>query len=176
MNIYHDIEQQRIHSDSFDAVIEITKGSKTKYELDKSTGMLILDRILHTSMVYPANYGFIPRTYSDDKDPLDVIVLCSEPIIPLTIVNCRPIGVLFMVDDGDKDEKIIAIHSKDPFYNNISDINELPNHISLEIKHFFENYKALENKRTIINNIEGVESAERVINLAINSYIHHFSK
>ena len=174
MNIYHDIDPQRICSDSFDAVIEITKGSKTKYELDKSTGMLILDRILHTSMVYPANYGFIPRTYSDDQDPLDVIVLCSEPIIPLTIVNCRPIGVLFMVDDGDNDEKIIAIHSKDPFYNNISDINELPNHISLEIKHFFENYKALENKKTVINNIEDAESAERVISVAINNYKKHF--
>lgn len=174
MNIYHDIDPQRIHSDSFDAVIEITKGSKTKYELDKSTGMLVLDRILHTSMVYPANYGFIPRTYSDDKDPLDVIVLCSEPIIPLTIVNCRPIGVLFMIDDGDNDEKIIAIHSKDPFYNNISDISELPNHISLEIKHFFENYKALENKKTVINNIEGAESAERVINAAIDNYKNHF--
>ena len=139
-NIWHSIEKNRITPQDFLAVIEIEKGSKKKYELDKETGFLILDRILYTSTHYPANYGFIPLTYADDNDPLDVLVICSEPHDPLTTVRCYPIGVVKMIDQGLLDEKIIAIPFKDPMYNVYKDISELPGHIFDEIKHFFEVY------------------------------------
>ena len=113
MNIWHDLSPERVKETDFDAVIEITKGGKAKYELDKETGFLKLDRVLYTSTHYPASYGFIPRTYAEDGDPLDVLVLCSEHIVPLALVRCYPIGVIRMVDGGEKDEKIIAI----PFNN-----------------------------------------------------------
>ena len=113
-NIWHDIKPERIQEEDFMAVIEIPKGSKNKYELDKETGVLMLDRILHTSTHYPANYGFIPRTYGDDRDPLDVLVLCSEPIAPMTLVRCYPIGVIRMLDQGRLDDKIICIPFSDP--------------------------------------------------------------
>ena len=137
MNIWHDISPKRINTEDFIAVIEISKGSKKKYELDKETGLLILDRILYTSTHYPANYGFIPRTYAQDKDPLDVLVLCSEQIISMSLVQCYPIGVISMVDGGDSDEKIIAIPFGDPMYNGYKDISDLPKHIFDEMSHFF---------------------------------------
>lgn len=117
MNLWHGISPARIHTDDFLAVIEIEKGSKNKYEMDKETGALRLDRILYTSTHYPANYGFIPRTFADDGDPLDVLVLCSETIIPMSLVRCYPIGVITMEDGGAIDEKIIAIPFDDPTYN-----------------------------------------------------------
>ena len=117
MNIWHDINPERISRASYAAVIEISKGSKMKYELDKETGLLKLDRVLHTSTHYPANYGFIPKTYADDNDPLDVLVLCSEQIEPMALVRCYPIGVISMVDGGHADDKIIAIPFGDPTYN-----------------------------------------------------------
>ena len=122
-NLWHDMNPQRIHPDDFIAVIEITKGSKKKYELDKETGFIILDRILYTSTHYPANYGLIPRTYADDGDPLDVLVLCSEELEPLTLVRCYPIGMIKMIDNGRDDEKIIAIPFNDPTYNVYLDIS-----------------------------------------------------
>ena len=128
-NIWHDINPKRITPTDFMAVIEITKGSKKKYELDKETGVLMLDRILYTSTHYPANYGFIPRTFGDDLDPLDVVVICSEKIDPMTIVRCYPIGVITMKDGGKLDEKIISIPFNDPNYNGYKDISELPNHV-----------------------------------------------
>ena len=127
---------------TFFAVIEIEKGSKNKYEMDKETGALRLDRILYTSTHYPANYGFIPRTWADDGDPLDVLVLCSECIRPLSLVECYPIGVISMEDSGSLDEKIIAIPFRDPTYNTYQDISELPNHVASEIRHFFRVYKS----------------------------------
>lgn len=147
MNIWHDIDSSRITPEDFMVVIEIPKGSKTKYELDKQTGALRLDRILHTSTHYPANYGFIPRTYADDFDPLDVLVLCSEIIYPMTLVRCYPIGVITMLDSGRNDEKIIAIPFDDPTHNSYKDISELPHHIFDEMSHFFSVYKSLENQR-----------------------------
>ena len=128
----------------FFAVIEITKGGKAKYELDKDTGLLRLDRVLYTSTHYPANYGFIPRTYASDGDPLDVLVLCSENILPMSLVRCYPIGVIIMDDGGKKDEKIIAIPFDDPTYNGYQDLKELPAHIFDEMRHFFSVYKQLE--------------------------------
>lgn len=123
MNIWHDINPKLITSKRFFAVIEISKGSKIKYELDKKTGMLKLDRILYTSTHYPANYGFIPRTYADDSDPLDVLLLCSEIINPMALVECYPIGVIRMMDNGHNDDKIIAIPFEDPTYNSYKDLN-----------------------------------------------------
>ena len=128
MNIWHDMPAHRITPDSFSAVIEISRGSKNKYELDKETGMLRLDRILYTSTHYPANYGFIPRTYADDGDPLDVLVICSESILPMTIVDCYPIGVIKMMDGGHMDEKIIAIPFSAPNYNKFKSVYEIPQH------------------------------------------------
>ena len=174
MNIWHDIEKSRITANDFTVVIEIPKGSKTKYELDKSTGFLKLDRILHTSTHYPANYGFIPRTYADDLDPLDALVLCSETIMPLTLVRCYPIGMISMIDDGRGDEKIIAIPFDDPTYNSYTDVSQLPSHIFNEMRHFFSVYKALENKETAVNEVQGLEEATKVIDAAIKSYDKKF--
>ena len=170
MNIWHDIDEERIKKDDFVAVIEIPKGCKNKYELDKKTGSLRLDRVLYTATHYPANYGFIPRTYAGDKDPLDVLVLCQEEIYPLTLVECYPIGVLRMTDSGEDDEKIIAIPKKDPFLNTYNDISELPPQTSAEIMHFFEVYKQLEGKVTTVDKMLGREEAEKVIEEAIKNY------
>ena len=148
-NIWHDISPARITPEDFIAVIEIEKGSKKKYELDKETGLLIMDRILYTSTHYPANYGFIPRTYADDGDPLDVLVLASEPIDPLVTVRCYPIGVITMLDGGKNDEKIIAIPFADPTYNSYRDVDALPKHIFDEIEHFFSVYKDLEPGKSV---------------------------
>ena len=170
MNIWHDIDPARITRKDFEAVIEISKGSKMKYELDKETGLLKLDRVLHTSTHYPANYGFIPRTYADDNDPLDVLVLCSEKIEPMALVRCYPIGVISMVDGGHADDKIIAIPFGDPTYNEYKDISQLPKHIFDEMKHFFRVYKMLENKDTAIDEAKGVLAAVDIIEDAIIGY------
>lgn len=176
MNIWHDIREDRVKKDDFIAVIEITKGGKNKYELDKETGMLKLDRVLYTATHYPANYGFIPRTYADDNDPLDVLVLCQENIESLALVECYPIGVIKMIDGGEHDEKIIAVAKKDPFLNCYNDITEIPNHISAEIMHFFEVYKQLEGKQTMVEKILGREDAERIIEECIQKYEEKFCK
>ena len=176
MNPWHDFSEERINSDKFISVIEIPKGSKNKYELDKESGMLRLDRILFTSTHYPANYGFIPRTLSEDNDPLDVLVLCQETLEPLSIVECYPIGMITMIDDNESDEKIIAIPFNDPFLNTFSDISELPQHQFQEIKHFFEIYKYLENKTTRVDNIYGREKAIESIEKCKKAYNKYFSK
>ena len=176
MNIWHDIDSSRITPESFLVVIEIPKGSKAKYELDKQTGLLKLDRILHTSTHYPANYGFIPRTYADDLDPLDVLVLCSETIYPMTLIKCYPIGVISMIDNGRYDEKIIAIPFSDPTYNSYTDISQLPKHLFDEMSHFFTVYKALENKETAVDEVKGVAEAVEIIQNAIESYAVSFNK
>ncbi len=176
MNIWHDVAPKRITPEDFVAVVEINKGSKKKYELDKESGFLILDRILHTSTHYPANYGFIPRTYGDDLDPLDVLLLCSESIQPLTLVRAYPIGMISMIDSGRNDEKIIAIPFNDPNYNSYTDITQLPSHIFEEMSHFFKVYKALEGKDTAVNEVSGRESAIETIRTAIDSYVEHFCR
>lgn len=176
MNIWHDIDKNRITVDEFIACIEIPKGSKMKYELDKETGTLMLDRILYTSTHYPENYGFIPRTYADDNDPLDVLVMCDQQIQPLCLVNCYPIGVIKMIDNTDVDEKIIAIAFGDPSLNTYQDINELPPHLFQEISHFFTVYKQLENKPTSVTEILGKEAAKNIIANSINNYEEKFKK
>lgn len=175
MNIWHDFEKSRVLPEKFTAVIEISKGGKNKYELDKETGMLRLDRVLYTSTHYPANYGFIPKTYAEDNDPLDVLVLCQEQILPLTLVDCYPIGILEMLDNDESDEKIIAVPVNDPAYCGYTDISQLPQHILDEISHFFEVYKVLENKHTAIQKIGNREVALASIESAIKRYHEKFS-
>ena len=163
MNIWHDMSDKRITPEKFSAVIEIEKGGKNKYEMDKETGLLRLDRVLYTATHYPANYGLIPRTYADDGDPLDVLLLCAQTLDPLTLVKAYPIGVITMIDNGRNDEKIIAIPFSDPNYNGYKDISELPNHVFEEMKHFFTVYKNLENKQTAVNEVMGREKAVEII-------------
>ena len=162
--------------DEVRAFIEIVPTDTVKYEVDKESGYLMLDRILHTSTHYPANYGFIPRTYGDDNDPLDVLLLCSEQIEPMTLVRAYPIGVISMIDNGRNDEKIIAIPFSDPNYNMYKDISELPKHVFEEMSHFFTVYKNLENKETAVNEVSGHETSIEIINKAINDYIEKFCK
>lgn len=170
MNIWHDMNPDRIQPDRFVVCIEISKGSKKKYELDKETGMIILDRVLFTSTHYPANYGFIPLTYAGDHDPIDVLVLCQEDIEPMSLVECYPIGVLKMIDSDEIDEKVIAIPFGDPSMTQYQDIKSLPHHLLTEISHFFEVYKSLEGKRTFILDIEGKDEAIKVIQESIEEY------
>ena len=174
MNPWHDFVDSRISAERFISVIEIPKGSKNKYELDKDSGLLRLDRILYTSTHYPANYGFIPRTLSEDGDPLDVLVLCQEGLEPLSVVECYPIGMITMVDDNEEDEKIIAIPMNDPFLNSYKDVSELPQHQFQEIKHFFEIYKYLENKTTRVDNICGRDVAISTIEKCKKAYNEYY--
>ena len=176
MNIWQNIEKNRITENKFEALIEIPKGSKAKYELDKDTGLLRLDRVLYTSTVYPANYGFIPRTLADDGDPLDVLVLCNEPIFPMTLVTCMPIGVIKMIDGGELDEKIIAVPLNDPNYKHYYDIKELPQHIFDEMMHFFEVYKMLEHKTTTVKEICHKYEAIEIIRKCLEAYNGQYSK
>ncbi len=170
MNIWHDIAPEEITPDNFTAVIEIPKDSSCKYELDKKTGLLRLDRVLYTATHYPANYGFIPRTFADDGDPLDVLVLCSEQIFPMTLVQVYPIGAMRMIDGGKLDDKIIAVPFSDPTYKGIRSINELPAHIFDEIMHFFTVYKQLENKQTAVKELYDYKEAIEIIKDSIVSY------
>lgn len=174
MNIWHDIEKERIKKESFYSVIEIPKGSKMKYELDKKTGLMRLDRVLYTSTHYPANYGFIPRTYAEDGDPLDVLVLCSEAINSLSLVKTYPIGVISMLDNGARDDKIIAIPFNDPTYNGYKDISELPRHIFEEMSHFFKVYKQLEGKETAIDEMKDRTAALEIVERCIARYVKCF--
>lgn len=156
------------------AVIEIPKDCKIKYELDKETGLLRMDRVLHTSTHYPANYGFIPRTYGDDNDPLDVLVLSSVSVYPMTLIRCYPIGAIKMTDNDENDEKIIAIPFDDPNYNVYKDISELPKHLFEEMAHFFSVYKELEHKKTAVQEIVDPKTAVDIIEKSINAYNERF--
>lgn len=176
MNIWHEIEKSRVKAEKFVAVIEIAKGSKVKYELDKETGMIMFDRLLHTSMVYPANYGFIPRTLGGDRDPLDVLVLTTEPLMPGVLVEARPIGMIEMIDDGEADEKIIAVASADPFYKNVKSLDDLPKHTFDEMVHFFARYKELQNKVTEIKGVQGMEAALKTINDSLINYTAEYDR
>ena len=174
MNIFHDISENRITADDFIACIEIEQGSKNKYELDKETGLIILDRVLYTATHYPMNYGFIPRTYCEDNDPLDVFVLCSQPIEKMSLVRCYPIGVIEMRDRDAEDQKVIAIPFGDPQYNSYNDISELPKHIFDELKHFLSVYKQLEDKNVEVQEINGREKALEAIDRAKKLFFEKF--
>lgn len=177
MNIWHDIDEKRINENEFIAVVEIAKGTKKKYELDKETGLIVLDRLLSTSTHYPANYGFIPKTLSGDGDPLDVLILCSESLDPLTLVRCYPIGVVKMNDCGKDDEKIIAIPFGDPLYNGYEKLEDLPKYMMEELLHFLKVYKDLEpNKITQVGEMRNKAEAMRIIKESKENYCKEFCK
>lgn len=176
MNPWKDIDDKRIAPEEFLTYVEISKGMKNKYELDKETGLLRLDRILYTSTHYPQNYGFIPRTLSEDHDPLDVLLIMSEPILPMTLVRSRPIGMVEMIDQGLRDVKILAVCPDDPFYKDYTDIDQLPKHLTDEIQFFFETYKVLEGKETAVPGTKGRDEALKVIAHDIKAYKDRFGE
>ena len=168
---WHDCYVDSISVEAFfPVIVEVPKGSKNKYELDKETGLLKLDRVLHSAVHYPANYGFIPRTFCDDNDPLDVLVLGQEPVHPLTIVDARAIGVMRMRDEKGLDDKIVAVSVSDPAFNEYTDHKQLPNHILREVRRFFEDYKVLEHKTVVVEDLLGPEDALRLIRESLALY------
>ena len=169
-NPWHDVSPGEKVPEIVNTIIEIPKGSKGKYELDKESGLLKLDRVLYSSVHYPANYGFIPRTYCDDQDPLDILVICSIDVDPLCIIESKVIGVMRMVDDDEEDDKIIAVAEKDMAVNYINDISELPPHTIVELRRFFEDYKKLEHKHVVVEEFLNREEAYRIINQAVELY------
>ncbi len=156
------------------ALIEISQGSRGKYEIDKETGLLKLDRVIYSSFHYPVNYGFIPKTLGEDGDPLDILVICSESIQPLCLVEATVIGNMQMIDNGEKDDKIIAVASKDPSVNHVTDVDALPAHFKAVLRNYFEQYKVLENKVVLIDNFQNKETAYGVIASAIKLYQETF--
>lgn len=174
MHPWHDIEPNTEVSSEFYAVVEIPKDSKVKYELDKKTGFLKVDRILFSSVHYPANYGFIPKTYCDDKDPLDVLILGQLAVAPLSLMKVKPIGVMKMSDQGEADDKIIAVHANDPEYHHYQSLAELPPHRMAEVQKFFEEYKSLENKKVIVENFLDRAEALKIIQAALDLYQESF--
>src|SRR6476660_7320437 len=171
MHPWHDsyIDDAQLAS-AFATVIEIPKGSTNKYELDKETGLLRLDRVLHSAVYYPADYGFIPRTYCDDGDPLDVLVLGQEPVYPLTIVEARAVGVMRMRDEKGIDDKIVAVSVKDPSFADFRDKSQLPSHVLRQVRRFFEDYKVLENKQVVVEEMMGPAEAVTIIADALEMY------
>lgn len=170
MNPWHDVAVGENPERLFHGVIEVPRGSKNKYELDKATGLLRLDRVLYSAVHYPANYGFLPRTYCEDGDPLDVLILCQEPVIPLTIMRGRPIGVITMTDEEGRDDKIIAVAADDPEFSHYEDVQELPPHRLREIQQFLKDYKSLEGRRARVGPLHGSSDARRVIRKAVRTY------
>lgn len=173
MHPWHDVSVGEETPEVVNAVIEIPAGSKVKYELEKETGLLVVDRILYSSVRYPANYGFIPQTYCEDHDPLDILVLCQEAVVPMSLMRARPIGVIKMIDQGEHDDKIIAVHADDPEFNSYHDVSQLPPHRMNEVKAFFADYKSLENKTVEVGQILGAMEARKVLNDSIELYEQH---
>jgi inorganic pyrophosphatase len=173
MHPWHDVSLGDKAPQLIPVIVEVSKGSKVKYELDKNSGLIKVDRILFSSVVYPANYGFIPQTYCDDQDPLDVLVLGQESVVPLAIMTAKPIGVMKMIDQGEMDDKIIAVHAHDPEYAHYDSIDQLPPHRLLELKQFFLDYKSLENKTVEVGKFGSREDAFTVIAEAILLYKSH---
>jgi inorganic pyrophosphatase len=167
---WHEVSIGRKPPESVNALIEIPRGSRAKYEIDKESGLIKLDRVIYASMYYPLNYGFIPQTMGEDKDPLDIVVLTQVSVVPLCLIPSKVIGVMQMVDRGDADDKIIAVAEEDPSVSHFSDINDLPAYLIDELTHFFENYKTLENKKVVIDQFLGKEKAYRIIEESIDYY------
>ncbi len=174
MNPWHDVRVGSEVPEIVNAIIEIPKNTRAKYELDKESGLLKLDRVLYASMYYPANYGFIPQTYCDDDDPLDILILSSITIQPLCLVEAKVIGVMRMVDGDEKDDKIIAVAKHDMSVNHIDDVSELPRHFFRELRNFFEDYKKLENKEVIVEEFQKKDVAIEVVNQSIIDYKNKF--
>ncbi len=173
-NPWHHVSAGKNTPHEVTAVVEIPMGTRAKYELDKESGMLMLDRVLYASMYYPANYGFIPQSYGKDHDPLDILVISQEPVVPLCLVNARVIGVMPMLDQGEADDKIIAVSTGDPGVNHINEIEELPPHFISELRAFFEDYKKLENKSVVVEKFGGRERALEIIRESFDYYRENF--
>ena len=175
MHPWHDVDvnpsKEQKAPNWVSAIIEVPKGSKTKYELHKESGLLKVDRVLFSSVHYPANYGFIPQTYCEDKDPLDILVLGQDPVVPLCVMVAKPIGVMKMLDQGEADDKIIAVHANDPEYSHYNSITELPPHRITEIQRFFEDYKVLEKKKVVIKKFLDRADALKIIKNSVDLYI-----
>ena len=176
MNPWHDVAFGENAPNVVNGIIEIPKGNRAKYELDKDSGMLKLDRVLFSSVYYPANYGFIPRTYCDDNDPLDILVISQIDIVPMCIVSAKVIGVMRMIDGGEADDKIIAVAEGDPSVSHINDISELPQHFISELQSFFEDYKKLEHKTVKVEGFQNNELAREIVQTAISDYNLKFNK
>lgn len=169
-NPWHKVKIGDQAPDVVNGIIEIPKNTRAKYELDKESGLLLMDRVIYSSMYYPANYGFIPRTYCDDKDPLDILVLSQITVVPMCIVSAKVIGVMRMIDNGELDDKIIAVAENDMSVSHINDISELPEHFFKELKNFFEDYKKLENKTVKIEEFQDAKTAKEIIEKSILDY------
>jgi inorganic pyrophosphatase len=177
LNPWHDVETRFDEATlTVNSIIEIPAGSKAKYELDKQTGLLRLDRVLYSSVYYPANYGFIPRTLGDDNDPLDILVLSQVNFQPLCIVRAKIIGVMRMVDNGEGDDKILAVAADDMSVNHVDSIQQLPKHFNSELRHFFEEYKTLENKSVLVEDFQDVDTAVEILRRAVDSYFAEYGE
>lgn len=174
MNVWHDIHYGENAPEIVTAVIEISAKSRIKYEIDKETGLLMLDRVLYSAQHYPANYGFIPQTLGDDNDPLDVLVISYADIIPMTLVNCRPVGVMHMIDGGEGDDKIICVADDDITVSHINDLDDVPKSFLEEVEHFFATYKDLQKKKVEINGFDGKSKAYEIIEAGIKLYQQKF--
>jgi len=171
MHPWHDTYvDDSVIATAFPVIVEIPKGSTNKYELDKETGLLKLDRVLYSAVHYPADYGFIPRTYCDDGDPLDVLVLGQEPVYPLTIVQARAVGVMRMRDEKGIDDKIVAVSVRDPWFADYHDKGQLPPHVLRQVRRFFEDYKVLEHKQVVVEDLLGPDEAVQIIRDALQKY------
>lgn len=169
-NPWHAVPVGENSPEYVNAIIEIPQNTRAKYELDKESGLLKLDRVLYSAVYYPANYGFIPRTYCDDKDPLDIVVLCKIDVVPLCLLTAKVIGVMRMLDGGELDDKIIAVAENDMSVNHMNDVSELPGHFLKELKNFFEDYKKLEHKTVKVEEFQDAETAKEIVNKAVRDY------
>jgi len=176
MNPWHEVNVGENAPEIVTGIIEIPKNTRAKYELDKESGMLKLDRVLYSAMYYPANYGFIPQTYCDDNDPLDIVILSQIEIQPMCLVNAKVIGVMRMLDGGEMDDKIIAVADNDMSVNHINSIDELPRHFFRELKNFFEDYKKLEHKEVVVEDFQNKETAIEIVKQSIIDYNNKFRK
>lgn len=173
---WHEVSIGNNPPDQVNAIIEIPKGSRAKYEIDKDSGLIKLDRVIFASMYYPLNYGFIPQTLGEDHDPLDIVVLTQVTVVPGCLIPCKVIGVMQMIDRGEADDKIIAVAEQDPSVSHLTDVKDLPDYLTAELKHFFENYKTLENKKVVVDEFLSKGKAEEIINTSIQFYKDTFGK
>ncbi len=175
-NPWHNVSPGNELPETVNGIIEIPKGTRAKYELDKESGLLRLDRVLYSSVYYPANYGFIPQTYCDDKDPLDILILSQIDVVPMCIVPAKVIGVMRMLDNGEADDKIIAVAEGDPSVSHINDISELPQHFISELRNFFEDYKKLEHKTVVVEEFFNRKTATKILQDSLKMYKDNFTK
>ena len=173
---WHEVSVGENPPHTVNAIIEIPKGSRAKYEIDKESGLIKLDRVIYASMYYPLNYGFIPQTLGEDHDPLDIVVLTQVAVVPRCLISAKVIGVMQMIDRGEADDKIIAVAETDPSVSHISDVKDLPDYLIAELKHFFENYKTLENKKVVVDEFRHKEEAHKIINTSIEFYKQTYPK